>query len=234
MKTIIYNTDTQQFISGIFPDRYRNADGQLSPVYHPLVQLEYISTEPIYNPITEIATLTFTIVVNPGTHDPLLANGTATELWTVRNKTPEELTIEAQNTAIAIDNDISIANLKKHILKSITFENNEEMLQAIELFPAWQPGLAVTVDQIYQHNNQLYKVIQAHTTQLDWPPDIVPALFLNIAAPGTIPEWVQPTGAHDAYNIGDQVLFQGHVYESLINANVWSPTAYPQGWQLIS
>lgn len=46
-----------------------------------------------------------------------------------------------------------------------------------------------------------------------------------------IPDFVQPTGAHDAYKIGDQVMFEGKVWESLIDANVWSPTAYPQGWK---
>jgi len=56
----------------------------------------------------------------------------------------------------------------------------------------------------------------------------------RVAAPaGVIPEWVQPTGAHDAYNTGDRVTFEGSVYESTINDNVWSPEAYPQGWQLI-
>ena len=51
--------------------------------------------------------------------------------------------------------------------------------------------------------------------------------------PETPAEWVQPTGGHDAYNIGDRVTFEGNIYESLIDANVWSPTAYPQGWHLI-
>lgn len=44
------------------------------------------------------------------------------------------------------------------------------------------------------------------------------------------PEWVQPTGSHDAYNTGDRVTFEGADYESTIDANVWSPTGYPQGW----
>lgn len=44
------------------------------------------------------------------------------------------------------------------------------------------------------------------------------------------PEWVQPTGSHDAYNTGDRVTYQGADYESTIDANVWSPTGYPQGW----
>lgn len=46
----------------------------------------------------------------------------------------------------------------------------------------------------------------------------------------TYPEWTQPLGAHDAYKIGDRVTFNGKVYESVINANVWSPAVYPAGW----
>ena len=47
------------------------------------------------------------------------------------------------------------------------------------------------------------------------------------------PEWVQPTGAHDAYQMGDRVIFDGSVYESTINANTWSPADYPAGWKKI-
>lgn len=49
----------------------------------------------------------------------------------------------------------------------------------------------------------------------------------------TYPEWTQPTGAHDAYSKGDRVTYGGKVYESLIDSNVWSPDAYPAGWQLV-
>lgn len=67
----------------------------------------------------------------------------------------------------------------------------------------------------------------------------------NVQAPGVsgwrllwastqaAPQWVQPTGAHDAYNIGDRVSFEGKNYESLIAANVWSPSVYPAGWKAI-
>lgn len=47
------------------------------------------------------------------------------------------------------------------------------------------------------------------------------------------PDWVQPTGAHDAYNLGDLVSFQGVVYQSTIDGNVWSPADYPQGWEQV-
>lgn len=46
----------------------------------------------------------------------------------------------------------------------------------------------------------------------------------------TYPEWTQPLGAHDAYKTGDRVTFEGKVYESTIDGNVWSPAVYPAGW----
>ncbi len=47
------------------------------------------------------------------------------------------------------------------------------------------------------------------------------------------PEYKQPTGAHDAYNVGDKITFEGKKYECLINGCVWNPHDYPQGWKLI-
>jgi hypothetical protein len=61
--------------------------------------------------------------------------------------------------------------------------------------------------------------------EVEVPDDPVPA-----PAPDA-PAWVQPTGAHDAYGIGDRVTYRGRVYESVIEGNSWSPMAYPQGWR---
>ena len=105
----------------------------------------------------------------------------------------------------------------------------------VKSYPDWKVGEAVQAGWVrhYRINGNLYKVIQAHTTQTDWTPDITPALWLKFHDPssGTYPAWVQPTGAHDAYNIGDKVTFNGHLWESKINANVWSPIVYPAGWK---
>lgn len=49
-----------------------------------------------------------------------------------------------------------------------------------------------------------------------------------------VPDFVQPTGAHDAYNVGDRVKYNGHVYESTIANNAYSPDAYPQGWKMLA
>ena len=47
------------------------------------------------------------------------------------------------------------------------------------------------------------------------------------------PEYIQPTGAHDAYKVGDKITYNGKKYECIFNGCVWTPDAYPQGWKLI-
>lgn len=109
--------------------------------------------------------------------------------------------------------------------------NTEDMLDLVDDFKAYSVGSFYIVGDIFSLDNQLYKVLQSHTSQEDWKPSSTPALYKPIAPPSVIPEWIQPTGAHDAYNKGDEVIFQGTVYESLIGGNTWSPTAYPAGWK---
>lgn len=99
----------------------------------------------------------------------------------------------------------------------------------------YDPGMVVS------YEGKIYKVIQKHTSQSDWTPDVYKAGFVLIATPddveevesGGCPAFVQPTGGHDAYNINDCVVFEGKSYVSLINGNVWSPTSYPAGWKLV-
>ena len=108
--------------------------------------------------------------------------------------------------------------------------SDEEVSVLAGLYPKWAAGIAVAVDGLYQFDGALFKVAQAHTTQADWTPPTVPALFTPVAAAGVIPEWVQPTGAQDAYAIGDQVTHDnpndaGNIwlYESSIDANTTEP-----------
>lgn len=106
--------------------------------------------------------------------------------------------------------------------------SQDELDEIAALWPPWESGVAVAVDEIYSYNSALYRVVQAHTTQADWTPDVTPALFAVIAPPGIIPEWVQPTGGHDAYQTGDRVTHNGHTWVSTVDANVWEPGVY--GW----
>ena len=120
--------------------------------------------------------------------------------------------------------------LRPYIEKASISLTDEDALQAVELFPQWVTGHAYVVDERLQYNGVLYRVVQAHTSQADWTPDITPAMFVVVSL-DEWPEFVQPTGAHDAYNKGDKVTFEGKHYISLIDGNVYSPAAYPAGWQ---
>ena len=107
--------------------------------------------------------------------------------------------------------------------------DDETALTGLELFPAWVVGKAYAVNDRAQYNGTLYKCVQAHTSQSDWTPDATPALWKTVSI-DEYPEWVQPTGAHDAYNIGDKVTYNGKRYVCTSNANVYAPDVY--GWQL--
>ena len=107
--------------------------------------------------------------------------------------------------------------------------DDETALTGVELFPAWVVGKAYAVSDRAQYNGTLYKCIQAHTSQSDWMPSATPALWKTVSV-DEYPEWVQPTGAHDAYNIGDKVTYNGQHYVCTSNANVYAPDVY--GWQL--
>ena len=128
-------------------------------------------------------------------------------------------------------------SLRAIIEKASTSLDDSDALSAIELFPAWTIDTAYTVDERIRYGGKLYRVVQAHTSQADWTPDTVPALFTEVALPGEIPVWKQPTGAQDAYNTGDKVWYPSEdttVYQSTIDNNVWSPDEYPQGWEAVT
>ena len=96
-------------------------------------------------------------------------------------------------------------------------------------------GVAYEVGKRIMYNGILYKVIQAHTSQAEWTPVAAPSLFakvINETIDGSIPEFEQP-GSTNPYMKGDRVIFNGKVYESLIDNNVYSPSDYPAGWKEI-
>ena len=116
-----------------------------------------------------------------------------------------------------------------NIIKDFT---DEQAFQNKDLYPDWNGnGISLVTGDIVYYNESIYKVLQNHTTQMDWAPDVAVSLFVKISIE-EIPEWVQPDSSNP-YQLGDKVRFEGHIYESLIYGNVWSPKDYPAGWQLI-
>ena len=105
--------------------------------------------------------------------------------------------------------------------------DDQTALAGIELYPVWTVGIAVAKDSRYQYEGKLYKCVQAHTTQADWQPDVTPALWVIVSLEEW-PEWIQPTGAHDAYAKGDKVTHNSKKWTSDVDANTWEPGVY--GW----
>ena len=99
------------------------------------------------------------------------------------------------------------------------------------LFDAWNAdGVSYAKGDIRQYNGLLYRCIQAHTSQSDWTPSAAVSLWTRIADPTQEwPEWIQPTGAHDAYASGAKVSHNGKHWISTADANVWEPGVY--GWE---
>ena len=106
-----------------------------------------------------------------------------------------------------------------------------DALEGVELFPTWKTGTAYEVGYKVRHGGILYACLQAHTSQAGWEPGVAPSLWAKVLIPDpdVIPDWEQPDSTN-AYMKGDRVRFDGKIFESLIDNNVWSPAAYPAGW----
>lgn len=134
---------------------------------------------------------------------------------------------------MAITHNEIVSMLKR----SRSIVTDDFALQTIDVFPFWKSmiGVEITQEDIqkgydrYQYNGELYAVIQPHTPQKGWEPDKVPALWKKVSLEEW-PEFKQPTGAHDAYNIGDHVTYQGEHYISNINGNTTVPGSDDRWW----
>ena len=99
-----------------------------------------------------------------------------------------------------------------------------------ELFKAWKTYTAYQTGDRVQYEGKLYKCLQAHTSQADWTPDTAVSLWVEVADPAIeFPEWVQPTGAHDAYMTGNKVSHNEKHWISEADNNIWEPGVY--GWR---
>lgn len=116
---------------------------------------------------------------------------------------------------------------------------DEQAMEVVAVYDPWQVGKDYKKGDFFTYGEngvgdpQLYKVNLNHTSQADWLPDMTPNLYTAIGLNEKgYPVWSQPTGSHDAYNTGDIVDYNGTLYESTIDGNVYSPDAYPTGWKV--
>lgn len=134
----------------------------------------------------------------------------------------------------------------KSILKTITLAkdlSDDQKEEILSVYEEYQEDKEYKEGDKFTFEGKFYEVIQEHRSQRTWIPSSTPALykeFLSVKIKDeagneseVVAEFKKPTGAHDAYKEGDKVLFEGKVYESLIEANVYSPSEYSAGWKLI-
>ena len=104
---------------------------------------------------------------------------------------------------------------------------DEQAAAAVDLYPPWQTGVAYVAGDMRRDGGLLYRCIQPHTSQADWRPADVPALWVRVSTEAW-PEWAQPAGAHDAYAKDAQVSHNGQHWISGVDNNTWEPGVY--GW----
>ena len=113
---------------------------------------------------------------------------------------------------------------------------DETALTVINLFEEWNSGTDykaktddAPADRI-RYGETLYRCVQSHTSQADWTPDKTPALW-TVVSLDEWPEWVQPTGAQDAYALNAKVSHKGDHWTSDYDNNTWEPSVF--GWSKV-
>lgn len=129
-----------------------------------------------------------------------------------------------------LDDSRKMRRLLEKLSQKLT---DEEALDAVNFHPHWiGDGRLLTTGERIQYNGQLYTVLQGHMTQESWTPEAAPSLFAKVLVsedPDVIKEWEQPDSTNP-YKKGDRVIYDGHIWQSDIDGNVWKPGEY--GWTI--
>jgi hypothetical protein len=135
----------------------------------------------------------------------------------------ERAAVESRTAALALA--ARIATVDKVRADTLT---DEQVASIAPLFDPWQPGLTVAVGDVLSWDGTLVEVIQAHTTQSDWQPNLVPALFkIHRTDDGSGPIPWQPGISVVA---GEQVTYNGVTYtvvQSHTTQAGWEPPNVP-------
>lgn len=146
-------------------------------------------------------------------------------------RTNEELAL----AEVGIKSVEEASELRQELNEIVSNMTDEEAVERAILFSNWVSGKSYSVGDRVRYGGRIFKVLQAHTSQDDWTPSRASSLFAEVltSEDGEPQEWVQPSSTNP-YLTGDKVIYEGLVYESLIDNNVWSPANYPDGWRLLS
>lgn len=155
--------------------------------------------------------------------------------YAVENKTIQEIQDEQIIDSLNEKNNLIQERLKAQIETEAQQDDDDTALNNQAIYPIWKFPFYYELDFKCQHFNEenelvLYKCIQPHESQENWKPKDFPALFVRVAKEGEILDWIQPIGAHDAYQTGDKVKHLGEIWISDVDNNVWEPGVY--GWSI--
>ena len=119
--------------------------------------------------------------------------------------------------------------LRRLIEQTSAFLDDTDALNGVELFPHWSDSKEYEAGERVNYNGTLFKCLTAHTSQPSWTPDVSPSLWVRVDDPSIEwPEWIQPTGATDAYPLGAKVSHNSKHWISDVDNNVWEPGVF--GW----
>ena len=179
-------------------------------------------------------------IYNPGTERLVPDNSIEKLDWRVEPLTSEEIAARVAQRrnaeADAADNNINPGRVKAYFAAQLP-DDDEVLALNADLFPAWRVGVEYQTGTLLQYDGRTIRVVQQHTSQHDWQPLDLPALYTVLGAtdPGTgLAEWVQPSGAQDAYPVNAEVSHNGTGWRSLVDSNVWEPSeSVPTLWEPI-
>lgn len=142
---------------------------------------------------------------------------TGTQIMLVYDIVPEEGTAEESVLKLAQMQALSLSD--------------DEALEVPALYPEWFNGETYTTGQRIRYRGILYKVLQGHVSQADWTPDVASSLYTKVlpGQSGEIGEWVQPDSTN-GYATGDKVIYNGHLWQSTADDNVWKPGDVGAPW----
>ncbi len=152
----------------------------------------------------------------------------------VIDRTPEELVLQKEAIMDEIDSFWDVQGVKKLlVILTLNILKGEgvtrDQLNALScIHPVFRENKAYATGDVFSYYGELYEVVQPHTSQPDWIPSGLPALYKRFTPAGEIAPWVQPLGSQDAYHAGDRVSHNGAAWENTVEGNVWEPGVY--GW----
>ena len=112
----------------------------------------------------------------------------------------------------------ALTKVSRKIVKEIDL-TEDELNDMIHIYDKYQVNYSYIKEDRFHYEGKLYEVIQVHTSLENWKPNELPALYKEVMPKQVIPNWVKLTGGHDAYKIGDKVIFESDVWVSKIDNN---------------